>query len=96
MSVLQTVSIAHVTPFQKLKKAETNDLDWPIPETLTNKDIEILFYRERATREGSKLPDFEYVHMGLAKSGTLSLLWAEYYTNCELENTIPYQPSQFN
>lgn len=80
----------------EVKKAETNDLDWPIPETLTNKDIEILFYPERATREGSKLPDFEYVHTELAKSGTLSLLWAEYCTNSELENIIPYQHAQFN
>ena len=27
---------------------------------------------------------------------TLTLLWAEYCTQCEVEHTIPYQHTQFN
>ena len=80
-----------------LKLAETHSLEWPIPETLSNKDIEYLFYPNRGNNEGRRLPDYEYVYNELAKPGvTLSLLWAEYCAKCEAEHTIPYQHSQFN
>ena len=97
VGIATSIRCSRNTVSEVLKLAETHDLDWPIPEALTNRDIEVLFYPERATREGRKLPDFEYVHAELAKSGvTLSLLWAEYCTKCELEHTIPYQHAQFN
>ena len=77
--------------------AETHSLEWPIPETLTNRDIEHLFYPDRGNNEGRRLPDYEYVYNELAKPGvTLSLLWEEYCAKCEAEHTIPYQHSQFN
>lgn len=80
-----------------LKLAETHSLEWPIPETLSNKDIEYLFYPNRGNNDGRRLPDYEYVYNELAKPGvTLSLLWAEYCAKCEAEHTIPYQHSQFN
>lgn len=80
-----------------LKLAEKHSLEWPIPETLSNKDIEYLFYPNRGNNEGRRLPDYEYVYNELAKPGvTLSLLWAEYCAKCEAEHTIPYQHSQFN
>ena len=97
VGISNSIRCSRNTVSDVLKLAETHDLNWPIPEALTNEDIEVLFYPERATRDGRKLPDFEYVHKELAKSGvTLSLLWAEYCTKCELENTIPYQHSQFD
>ena len=58
-----------------VKLAEEHELAWPIPESLTNKEIEELLYPERATNEGRKLPDFEYIYNELAKPGvTLTLL----------------------
>lgn len=80
-----------------LSLAEAKSLVWPIPETLTNQDLEQLFYPERGCNEGRKLPDFEYIYNELAKPGvTLSLLWAEYCADCEADHTIPYQHTQFN
>jgi len=77
--------------------AQSKELGWPIPVLLTNKDIEIILYPERAAKEGRKLPDFEYIHNELAKPGVnLTLLWAEYCAQCEQEHLIPYQHSQFN
>jgi transposase len=85
------------TVSEVIKMSEAHDLAWPIPEALTNVDIERMFYPNRGANEGRKLPDFEYIHSELAKSGvTLSLLWAEYCAKCELEHTIPYQHTQFN
>lgn len=79
-----------------IKLAEEHELTWPLPEELSNKVIEKIFYPERGTNEGHKTPDFEYIYKELAKPGvTLTLLWAEYCEKCEQEHTIPYQRTQF-
>jgi len=79
------------------KLTQAKNLNWPIPDALTNEDIKQLLYPERGVNEGRKLPDFEYIYNELAKPGvTLSLLWAEYCAQCAQEHTIPYQHTQFN
>jgi len=43
-----------------------------------------------------KIPDYEYIHQELAKSGvTLSLLWTEYCENCRMEGSRPLMYTQF-
>lgn len=97
VGIASSIRCSRNTVSEVLKLAEAQELAWPIPESLTNRDIEVLFYPERATNEGRKLPDYEYVYNELARPGvTLALLWAEYCVKCEQENTIPYQHSQFN
>lgn len=77
--------------------AERKELIWPIPDTLTNMDLQQILYPERSVGLGRKTPDYEYIFKELAKPGvTLSLLWAEYCAECADEKTIPYQHSQFN
>ena len=42
------------------------------------------------------MPDYEYVHKELQKSGvTLNLLWLEYCEKCREEGELPYQLTQF-
>ena len=78
-SIASSLCCSRNTVSEVLSLAETHALEWPLPDTLTNKDIEHLFYPARGNNEGRKLPDFEYVYNELAKPGvTLSLLWAEY------------------
>ena len=44
-----------------------------------------------------KLPDYEYIHQEMQKSGvTLSLLWVEYCEQCCANGEFPYQSTQFN
>ena len=97
VAIANSLCCSRNTVSEVLKLAESHSLEWPIPETLTNKDIEQLFYPCRGTNEGRRLPDYEYIYNELAKPGvTLSLLWAEYCAKCEAEHTIPYQHTQFN
>ena len=97
VAIANSLCCSRNTVSEVLNLAETYSLGWPIPDTLTNKDIEHLFYPDRGTNEGRRLPDYEYVYNELAKPGvTLSLLWAEYCAKCEAEHTIPYQHTQFN
>ena len=97
VAIANSLCCSRNTVSEVLKLAESHSLEWPIPETLTNKDIEQLFYPGRGTNEGRRLPDYEYIYNELAKPGvTLFLLWAEYCAKCEAEHTIPYQHTQFN
>lgn len=75
VSIANSLSCSRNTISEVLKLAETHSLGCPIPETLTNSDIEQLFYPGRGNNEGRKLPDYEYIYKELAKPGvTLSLL----------------------
>ena len=86
VAIANSLCCSRNTVSEVLKLAESHSLGWPIPDTLTNKDIEHLFYPDRGTNEGRRLPDYEYVYNELAKPGvTLSLLWAEYCAKCEVE-----------
>ena len=97
VAIANSLCCSRNTVSEVLKLAESHSLEWPIPETLTNKDIEQLFYPGRGTNEGRRLPDYEYIYNELAKPGvTLSLLWAEYCAKCEAKHIIPYQHTQFN
>jgi len=49
------------------------------------------------TKLSYKMPDYEYIHKELAKSGvTLGLLWVEYCEQCRNSGEVPYQSTQFN
>jgi len=95
-SVAASCGSSRNTVAEVWRLAGENDLNWPLPETLTDKDIEQILYPGRWVNAGRKLPDFECIHKELAKPGvTLSLLWAEYCMQCQQEHSIPYQHAQF-
>jgi transposase len=97
ISVASSCGSSRNTVADVWKLTQAKNLNWPIPDTLTNEDIQQLLYPERGVNEGRKLPDFEYIYNELAKPGvTLSLLWAEYCAQCAQDHTIPYQHTQFN
>ncbi|MCD4712147.1 MAG: IS21 family transposase [Clostridiales bacterium] len=69
---------------------------WPLPAELFDDDIRNVLYPGRIAESGRKMPDYDYVHKELAKSGvTLTLLWSEYCEQCNAEKAIPYQYTQF-
>jgi len=57
---------------------------------------ELLFPEKKKVGNIQRIPNCEYIHKELAKSGvTLSLLWNEYSLNCRENNEIPYSYRQF-
>lgn len=62
LAIANSLCCSRNTVSEVLKLAETHSLGWPIPETLTNSDIEHLFYPNRDNNEGRKLSDYEYVY----------------------------------
>lgn len=78
------------------KRAQEKSLAWPIPDDLTNQDLEQILYPEKSVKAGRMMPDFEHVYQELAKPNvTLTLLWTEYCVQCEATGAIPYQRTQF-
>ena len=53
VSIANSLCCSRNTVSEVLKLAETHSLEWPIPETLSNKDIEYLFYPNRGNNEVS-------------------------------------------
>ena len=85
------------TVLKVLAKSRELGLSWP--EVSDNSDKEVLrwLFPDGPVESGYKMPDYEYVHREMAKSGvTLSLLWLEYCDQCRQSGEIPYKSTQFN
>jgi len=76
--------------------AQDKGIAWPFPVALKDEDIQQLLFPNKIQTNGRKMPDYEYIHHEMAKSGvTLTLLWSEYSICCNNEHLIPYQYTQF-
>jgi hypothetical protein len=78
-------------------RAQETNLTWPLKEELSDSDLEKILFPDSTTLSSPrKLPDLDYLHQELFKSGvTLRLLWTEYCTSCRLANEQPLMYSQF-
>ena len=79
VAIANSLSFSRNTVSEVLNVAETHSLGCPIPEILTNSDIEHMFYSDRGNKEERLLTDYEYVYNELTKPG-VSLLG---------KNTVP-------
>lgn len=65
-------------------------------DSLNDEEIHRLLFPEEQLLPTLVLPDFDYVHKELLKSGvTLRLLWDEYVAECRDSHKPPYMYSQF-
>lgn len=96
-AIAGSIGCSRNTAAEVIKLAEEHGLEWPLPDSLTNEDLQQIFYPGKGIHKGRKLPDYEYIFNELAKPGvTMTLLWSEYCAQCESEGLIPYQHTQFN
>lgn len=94
--IAASLSCSRNTVANVIQKAVEFNLEWPLPETLTNQEIEEQLFPSDKSVTVYENPDYEHVHKELAKSGvTLSLLWHEYSEGCRNNRTLPYKYTQF-
>jgi transposase len=77
----RSVGMAQSTAGEILHRAEAAGLNWPLPQTVSDEDLErLLFPPARAPEEPPRpLPDWTVIDRELARKGvTLLLLWFEY------------------
>lgn len=55
-----------------------------------------MLFPQPSSKPVYRMPDYEYVHREMQKSGvTLNLLWLEYCEACRTAEELPYQLTQF-
>lgn len=80
-----------------LQRAANCGLQWPLPEEMSDKQLSERLFPSSTSKPVYKMPDYDYVHKELQRSGvTLNLLWLEYCDQYRAAGEIPYQSTQFN
>ena len=94
--IAASLGISRTTAITVLQKCEVLGLTHQSVMTKTNTELAKLLFPSESGKPGYKMPDHEYVHREMAKSGmTLQLLWFEYCDGCAESGDIPYQLTQF-
>lgn len=79
-----------------LKRAKELNIKWPLPDSVTDGELNKKFFPKAVDTSERRYPDLEYIHKEMAKSGvTLKLLWSEYCEECRLSKELPLMYSQF-
>jgi transposase len=90
-------SCSRTTVISVLQKAKEADITWQSAVEMSDKELSKRLFPTEAVKSAYKMPDYEYVHHEMSKSGvTLSLLWVEYCEECRKNGDIPYKSTQFN
>ena len=90
-------SCSRTTVVSILQRAVDCGLNWERVQDWSNKELSDKLFPAGAAKATYKMPDYEYVHREMNKSGvTLSLLWLEYCDQCRETDEIPYKSTQFN
>ena len=95
-SIAVSCECSRNTVSSTLKRAKECGISWPLPQGMSDSDLIKSLFPSRVLSSSRKLPDYEYIHKEMAKSGvTLSLLWNEYCETCRLGKEIPFMYTQF-
>ena len=79
-----------------LTQSQKNQVEWIKARELTDGDLYELMFPNQIQTSSRKIPDCEYIHREMAKSGvTLSLLWNEYCEQCRVNQEIPLKYTQY-
>lgn len=79
--VATSCSVSRSTVASYLARASELGLSWPLPDEMTDADLERAFFPDGKGRKSSErpLPDWSVIHNELKRPGvTLQLLWEEY------------------
>ena len=95
--IAQSCECGRNTVTRTLQQAQSVGLSWSQAHNMTEEEISAKLYPKALYSSAYQMPDYEYIHHEMQKSGvTLSLLWQEYYSQCRASGKLPYQSTQFN
>jgi transposase len=91
-----SLGCSRTTVIAVLQKAGEQGITPQTAARMSNHELAKLLFPSGFGKAAYKMPDYEYVHREMAKSGmTLQLLWFEYCDACTGAGDIPYQLTQF-
>ena len=96
-SIALEVQSSRDTVAATIHAAEAAGVSWPLDDDTTNEDLqEVLFPGRYVYASPYTVPDYEWIHRELARSGvTLTLLWGEYCVKVRNDGGVPYMYTQF-
>ena len=95
--IAESCGCARSTVIAALQRAAEQELSWNKIKNCSAEEVARKLYPSTALGQQYKMPDYEWVHREMQKSGvTLSLLWVEYCEQCHQNDELPYKSTQFN
>ena len=94
--IAASVKCSRQTVISLLQRAKQKGITYEDAGNMSDRELISAINDVGIERIEYRMPDYEYVHKELGKSGvTLSLLWVEYCDECRKLGQIPYQSTQF-
>jgi transposase len=95
-SIAKSCSCSRNTVARVLTQAQQSQIEWSNIRDLSEGDLSRRLFTDQIKTGSRKVPDCEYIHREMAKSGvTLSLLWNEYCSECRTNKEIPFKYTQY-
>ncbi len=95
-SIARSCGCSRNTVARVLSQAQQQKVEWNAVMDLEEGQICNRLFPGQVPANSRKVPDYEYVHQEMARSGvTLSLLWNEYCEECRTNNEIAFGYTQF-
>jgi len=95
-SISKCCECSRNTVISVISRAMDLRIVWPLESKFTDEFLRKTLFPDVVKESIRKMPDYDYVHKEMAKSGvTLSLLWNEYCEICRLNNDVPFMYTQF-
>jgi transposase len=94
--IAASIGCSRQTVITVLHKAKQRGIGFDDSKGMSDKDLANAINDSGIDRVQYRMPDYDYIHRELSKSGvTLTLLWVEYCDECRNYGQIPYQSTQF-
>jgi transposase len=95
-SIAKSCGCSRNTVARVLAQAQQSKIEWSGVNCLSDGELQNLLFPAQIQAGLRKIPDCEYIHHEMARSGvTLSLLWNEYCAQCHIGNEIPLKYTQY-
>ena len=95
-SIMASCNVAQKTVIRIQKRAKELNLEWPLDDSLTDRELAKLLFPKEQIASTKRMPDFEYIRKELLKNGVnKKLLWTEYLEECHQSGDDPLMYSQF-
>lgn len=95
--IVDAVGCGRNTVTRTLARAREQKFDWQQAQSMSQQEVSQRLFPTEQKNPVYKMPDYEWVHREMQKSGvTLSLLWVEYCEQCHQNGELPYKSIQFN
>ncbi len=95
-NIALSVPCSRNTVSKVLKRAEEKSIFWPLPEDMTDGDLEKQLSSSTSSVSSKRMPDYAYIRKELLRNGvSKKLLWTEYMEDCRQAGEEPLMYSQF-